>query len=89
MNDFRDEDGNEIDPKDIKIEFAPGCFNEFEGTQEELNALMAEITAKVRSGELLKESEPLDFDDEDMDYIQELIDKKMSGGDNGGNNKLH
>ena len=29
------------DPK--KIEFAPGCFDDFEGTQEELETLMSEI----------------------------------------------
>jgi hypothetical protein len=26
-----------------KVEFAPGCFDTFDGTQEELDALMAEI----------------------------------------------
>ena len=27
----------------LKIEFAPGCFDNFEGTQEELDALIKEI----------------------------------------------
>lgn len=27
----------------LKVQFAPGCFDEFEGTQEELDLLMAEI----------------------------------------------
>ena len=27
----------------LKINFAPGCFDNFEGTQEELDALQAEI----------------------------------------------
>ena len=27
----------------IKVEFAPGAFDQFEGTQEELNELVAEI----------------------------------------------
>lgn len=27
-----------------KIEFAPGCFDNFDGTQEELDALIKEIT---------------------------------------------
>ena len=26
-----------------KVEFAPGCFDQFDGTQEELDAMMAEI----------------------------------------------
>ena len=29
--------------KELKIEFAPGCFNQFEGTQEELDEMVAEI----------------------------------------------
>jgi len=29
--------------KEIKIEFAPGAFDSFEGTQEELDDLIAEI----------------------------------------------
>ena len=29
--------------KKIKIIFQPGCFDEFEGTQEELDAMMEEI----------------------------------------------
>ena len=27
----------------LKVQFAPGCFDEFEGTQEELDLLMADI----------------------------------------------
>ncbi len=29
--------------KKMKIEFAPGCFDNFEGTQEELDKMVAEI----------------------------------------------
>jgi hypothetical protein len=29
--------------KELKIEFAPGCFDSFEGSQEELNELIAEL----------------------------------------------
>ena len=28
---------------ELKVNFAPGCFDMFEGTQEELDALQAEI----------------------------------------------
>jgi hypothetical protein len=31
------------DKKKIHVEFAPGAFDSFDGTQEELDALMAEI----------------------------------------------
>lgn len=47
------------DKKPLKIEFAPGCFDNFEGTQEELDQLIAEITAAVTNGELLEMSEEL------------------------------
>tara|TARA_R110000851_G_scaffold150137_1_gene290952 strand:+ start:391 stop:732 length:342 start_codon:yes stop_codon:yes gene_type:complete len=50
------------DPK-IKIEFAPGAFDNFEGTQEELDEFIAGITAQAESGELLSESKPVDIDE--------------------------
>lgn len=31
------------DKKEIKIEFVPGCFDHFEGTQEELDELVAQV----------------------------------------------
>ena len=31
--------------KKLQVEFAPGAFDTFEGTQEELDELMAEITS--------------------------------------------
>jgi hypothetical protein len=31
--------------KPLKVEFAPGAFDHFDGTQEELDELMSEITA--------------------------------------------
>jgi hypothetical protein len=31
------------DDKKLKIEFAPGCFDQFEGTQEELDQMIKEI----------------------------------------------
>lgn len=35
---------------EMKVVFAPGCFDSFEGTQEELEAFMAEITEALLSG---------------------------------------
>lgn len=39
--------------KPIKIEFAPGAFDNFDGTQEELDEMIAEITRMAESGELV------------------------------------
>ncbi len=49
--------------KKIHVEFAPGAFDSFEGTQEELDALVAEIHRMAESGELEEMSIPLDEDD--------------------------
>ena len=45
--------------KEIKIEFAPGCFDNFDGTQEELDELIEEITRMVHSGELQEKARKL------------------------------
>ena len=51
------------DEKKVTITFAPGAFDNFDGTQEELDALMAEIQRMAESGELEENSIPLDSDD--------------------------
>ena len=51
------------DPKKLKITFAPGCFDNFEGTQEELDALIKEIEESIQTGEFLNESAELSEDD--------------------------
>jgi hypothetical protein len=48
-----------------KIVFAPGCFDGFEGTQEELNEFIEKIKTMAESGEL--------FDQ--MIDIQDIIDE--------------
>lgn len=53
--------------KKLRVEFLPGCFDEFEGSQEELDDLIKEIHRLAESGELVERSRPVDmnFDDED------------------------
>ena len=52
------------DPKKkIHVEFAPGAFDQFEGTQEELDELIAEIQRMADSGELEEQSIAIDEDD--------------------------
>lgn len=57
-------------PKEVQIEFAPGAFDQFEGTQEELEALQAEILEMFKnksSSEIQSMSNVLTLDDlEDM-----------------------
>lgn len=61
--------------KPMKIEFAPGCFDDFNGTQEELNALMVHLTELVSSGKLMLESEPL-TDEEALELEEHLLKKR-------------
>lgn len=63
--------------QEVKIEFAPGCFDNFEGTQDELNAMIADIERMVKSGELQEKSEPLNIDDLDEDELVKLAHKLL------------
>ena len=46
--------------KPVKIEFAPGAFDQFDGTQEELDEFTAELQRMADSGELEQHSVALD-----------------------------
>ena len=60
--------------KKIELVFAPGCFDSFEGTQTELDELIAEIQASFDSGDFLNKAVPLtDLDDEEIHEIMDSI----------------
>jgi hypothetical protein len=62
--------------KTPEIIFAPGCFDSFEGTQEELDEMIAEIKRMAESGELFEQATALDLDDlseEDPEFAEKLI----------------
>jgi len=64
--------------KKLKLTFARGAFDEFEGTQEELEELIKSIEKMVESGELEKNSKPLDLDElekEDPELAKILRDQ--------------
>lgn len=52
-----------------KLVFAPGCFDNFEGTQEELEELIKEIQRMFDSGEVFEKAVPID--DDELDEIME------------------
>ena len=52
--------------KELKIEFAPGCFDNFDGTQEELQEMIAQIRQMASDGTLQEKSQPIDIDDEEF-----------------------
>jgi hypothetical protein len=47
----------------MKIVFAPGCFDSFEGTQEELDQLMAELQNMIANGSLFEKSRAVNLED--------------------------
>jgi len=65
--------------KPLKIEFAPGAFDNFDGTQEELNEFMADIHRMASTGELFENSRQNDIDEldpeADAEFIKFLADK--------------
>lgn len=72
--------------KKVKVEFAPGAFDSFEGTQEELDELLAEIYEMFEGKspeELAAMSRPLS--DEDFydlpDDVKEDILRQLAGDD--------
>lgn len=65
----------------------PGCFDSFEGSQEELDQLIEEIKAGFESGEILENSTQIDINDlieEDDDFTKQLF----SITDNSSNRKI-
>ena len=59
------------DEKKITIEFAPGAFDSFDGTQEELDAFQREVMemfATMTPEEIQARSTAVD-----VDYIEELL----------------
>ena len=69
--------------KEIKVEFAPGCFDDFEGTQEELDGIIEEINRMAATGELFENAHELDF--EELDELAEdynvVIDAYVNSAD--------
>ena len=61
----------------MKIEFAPGCFDNFDGTQEELDELMKQIQDMFDSGEAQKMAVPIGemLDDLTEEEIQALLNE--------------
>ena len=66
------------DKKTPKVIFEPGCFDSFEGTQEELEELMAEIIRMAESGELEENARPIDLDnEEDIDILSRIAEAEL------------
>lgn len=64
--------------KEMKIEFAPGCFDSFEGTQEELDQLIAEVQ-KMFEGKTREELEEMSkpLDEEEWDELPDDVKAQL------------
>jgi hypothetical protein len=71
--------------REIKIVFQPGCFDNFDGSQEELDSLVKQIQDMIGDGSLFENSKILTEDDlddlppevlesiaRDLEYIEDI-----------------
>ena len=56
-----------------KIIFTEGCFDGFDGTQEELAAVLADIHQRAEDGTLFENAEPID--ETDAEFIKFMQSK--------------
>ena len=63
--------------KTPEVIFAPGCFDTFEGTQEELDALMADIMKMFETGETPESIEFIELTEEDLEDFEEDFDEPI------------
>jgi hypothetical protein len=64
-------------PNGMELVFAPGCFDGFEGTQEELDELVKEITESFVSGEALTQAQSIDdLSEEELDEILSMMNEE-------------
>lgn len=62
------------DDKKPKLEFAPGCFDDWDGTEEELQEFVAQIRQMVEDGSIFERSEPVP-EDEAQEIMQRLAER--------------
>jgi hypothetical protein len=66
---------DDVTKQEMQLEFAPGCFDDFEGTQEELDELVEHIKQGFRSGKFAEESRPLT--EEEFESLNETTQLKL------------
>jgi len=66
---------SDTEKKKLEVVFAPGCFDDFEGSQEELDDLVAEINRLVESGEMFEQAGSMVLSDMDLsdEEVEELL----------------
>jgi hypothetical protein len=64
--------------KKLEIVFAPGCFDSFDGTQEELDNLIKEIREGAENGSLFEKSNPVSIESLLEDLSEEEVEDLLS-----------
>lgn len=76
--------------KKLKITFAPGCFDNFDGSQEELDELIKSLeTAEFHKNSTPVDMEKLELEDPELFEILTELFEKLDNDDNPSPRKLH
>ena len=67
----------DFNSEQMQLEFAPGCFDDFEGTQEDLDALVEHIKEMFAAGKFVTDGRELT--DEEFDTLNESTKQKIIG----------
>lgn len=60
----------------FRVEFAPGCFDDFDGTEEELQSMIALIHQMAADGTIFDNSEPIS-EEEEQEILEELQKRSL------------
>lgn len=67
------------DDEKMKIVFAPGCFDSFEGSQEELDEILQEINRMMENGEFWENARALT--EEEIEDLPDDVKQSLFGSD--------
>jgi len=68
--------------KKLKIVFAPGCFDNLDMSQEEMDEFVKMIEGKVADGSIFTDSRPLDPDNpEDAELMARMEEEMIKNAD--------
>lgn len=63
--------------KKLELVFMPGCFDGFEGTQEDLDELTAEIQRMFETGELFEQAVLVEDGDDEVEMINNTSNRTL------------
>jgi hypothetical protein len=64
--------------KKMEVVFAPGCFDHFDGTQDELDQLIKEIQEHAENGTLFENSNPVSIENLLEELSEEEVENLLS-----------